>query len=141
MKETPVLTDKDIFPTEEIIFSHIGKASALWISVFEYIHSNHPEIEEQWRYYNDGKSWLMKVTKKTKTIFWLSLDKNSFRTTFYFPSRVEETILNSKLPDDLKKQFVDGKSYGKIKGLTILFSKKADVNSLKELIDLKLKIK
>jgi Protein of unknown function (DUF3788) len=64
--EQPILSNKDQYPTEEIIFSHIGRTKNLWLSTFEYIHSNYPEFSSEWRYYNDGKSWLMKVTKKTK---------------------------------------------------------------------------
>jgi len=54
--EKPILFDQNIFPTDEIIYSHIGKTKILWQSVFEYIHSNHPELSEQWKYYNDGSS-------------------------------------------------------------------------------------
>jgi hypothetical protein len=67
--DQPTLKDKNEFPTEEIIFSHIGKSKILWISIFDYIHKNHSDFSEEWRYYNDGKSWLLKVTKKSKTIF------------------------------------------------------------------------
>jgi hypothetical protein len=35
--EQDVLSDAAQFPTEEIIFSHIGKTKVLWISFFEYI--------------------------------------------------------------------------------------------------------
>lgn len=30
-------------------------------------------LSSEWRYYNDGKSWLCKVTHKKKTIVWISL--------------------------------------------------------------------
>ena len=139
--EQPILTDKNQFPTEEIIFSHIEKSKILWQSLFDHIHTNHPDISEQWRYYNDGKSWLLKVTRKSKTIFWLSLIKNSFRITFYFTDKAEEAINKSSISDELKKQFKEGKSYGKIRGLTIIFKNKKDVEYAKSLITIKLSIK
>lgn len=95
--EKPILTDKNQFPTKEIIYSRIGKSKVLWQSVFEFIHTNHPDFIEQWRYYNDGKSWLLKVTKKAKTIFWLSVIKDSFRMTFYFTDKAEEAINKSSI--------------------------------------------
>jgi len=139
--EQPILTDKNQFPTEEIIFSHIGKNKALWQSLFEYIHTNHPDISEQWRYYNDGKSWLLKVTRKAKTIFWLSLIKNSFRITFYFTDKADEAINKSNISDELKEQFKSGKRFGKIRGLTIIFKNKKDVEYAKSLIAIKLSLK
>ena len=139
--EQPILSDKNQFPTEEIIYSHIGKSKTLWQSLFQYIHSDHPELNEEWRYYNDGKSWLLKVTKKSKTIFWLSIIKNSFRITFYFTDKVEEAINKSPISDELKEQFKNGKKYNKIRGLTIIFKNKKDIEYAKLLITLKLSIK
>jgi len=107
--EIAILNNKDQFPTDEIIFSHIGKLSTLWKAVFEFIHKSYPEIETQWRYYNDGKSWLMKVTRKTKTIFWLSLYEKTFRTTFYLTAKAEEAIISSTLPDKVKQTFLENK--------------------------------
>ncbi len=54
--DQPVLSDKTQFPTEEILFSYLGKTKNVWISFFEYLHENHPDISSEWRYYNDGKS-------------------------------------------------------------------------------------
>ena len=38
-----ILTDKNQFPTEEIIFSHIGKSKIFWKSIFKYIHTTYPD--------------------------------------------------------------------------------------------------
>ena len=69
--EKPLLADKEQHPTEEIIFSHIGESRHHWETLFGHIHSGYPEFISEWRYYNDGKRWLLKTTKKSKTIFWL----------------------------------------------------------------------
>lgn len=134
----PILTDKNEFPTEEIIYPHIGKAKVLWLSLFGHIHLDYPEFEEQWRYYNDGKSWLLKVTRKSKTIFWLSVLENSFRTTFYFTDKAKQAILKSTISDELKEQFRKGKRFNKICGLTIIFKYKKNVEDAKKLIAIKL---
>lgn len=139
--EQPILTNKNEFPTEEIIFSHIGKSKVLWQSVSEFIHATHPDLSEEWRYYSDGKSWLLKVVKKTKTIFWVSLLKNSFRMTFYFTDKAESLIFGSNISDELKEQFKNGKRYNKIRGLTITFKYKKDVEYAKSMIAIKLSIK
>lgn len=135
--EQAVLADKHQFPTEEVIYSHIGKSKALWLSLFEYIHENHPDFTEQWRYYLDGKSWLLKVTRKSRTIFWLSIEEGSFRTTFYFGDKAGDTILKSSLSEALKRQYRDGKRSGKIRGITVLYRNKRDVENARQLIDIK----
>ncbi|MCB9248435.1 MAG: DUF3788 family protein [Ignavibacteriales bacterium] len=62
--DTHILTNKDEFPSDEIIFSHIGKTKTYWISLFNYIRSNYPDFAEEWKFYKDGKSWLLKITQK-----------------------------------------------------------------------------
>jgi hypothetical protein len=137
----PVLTEKDQFPTEEVVFLHIGKVKPLWFLLFDHIHQHHQDFTQEWRYYLDGKSWLLKVSKKTKTIFWLSIVEGSFRTTFYLTDKAREAISKSFLSDELKKQYTEGKRHGKIRGLTILYRRKRDVDDAKRLIDIKTSIR
>ena len=139
--EERVLSDKNQFPTEEIIFSHSGNAKTYWQSLFSQIHSNHPEFMEQWRYYNDGKSWLLKVTKKKKTIFWLSVLEGTFKIAFYFGDKAEPAIMASGISEELKKQFKNGKKYGKIRGISLMINSDNDVENVLELIETKLKVK
>ncbi|MBN1894858.1 DUF3788 family protein [bacterium] len=139
--EQPVLGDKNTFPADKVVFSHIGKSKPLWISVFDSLHAHHPDILTEWRYYNDGKSWLLKATRKKKTIFWLSVIPGSFRMTFYLNDSAQEAVMNSALSDELKEQFRSGKKYGKIRGLTVLFRNKKDVEYAGILIRIKLSVK
>jgi hypothetical protein len=139
--DQPVLSDKTQFPAEEIIFSHLGKTKNIWVSFFEYLHENHPDIISEWRYYNDGKSWLMKNTRKKKTVFWLSIIKGSFRITFYFTERAAKAIAGSTIPAEMKKQFKEGKQFGKIRGLTVVFKYKKDIETAKALLAIKLSVK
>ena len=138
--EIPILKDSDQYPTEDVIYSCIGKRKALWISFFDTLHEHHPDFLEEWRYYNDGKNWLMKVTWKSKTIFWLSVWKNAFKITLYFSDKAEALINGSDLSDDMKKAFKDGKRFGKIRGLTIVFKNKKDIEYAEALIAIRLAV-
>jgi len=139
--DKPLLSDKEQVPTEEIIFSHIGKSRIHWETIFEHIHKNYPEFIGEWRYYNDGKRWLLKTTKKSKTIFWLSVMKDSFTITFYFGDKAEPVILAGAISDSIKDSFQNGKRYGKIRGITVQVQSGDDVDNVKSLIKIKLSIK
>jgi hypothetical protein len=139
--EPLVLSDANIYPSEDVIFSHIGKSKPLWISFFKQIEDNHSDFTKEWRYYQDGKSWLLKVVQKKKTIFWLSIIKDSFRTTFYFTDKAEEAIQSSALSAELKEQFKSGKRYNKIRGVTVVHGTKKALEDAKLLIEIKLRIK
>jgi hypothetical protein len=139
--EQPILSDKSVYPSEEVIFSHIGKAKALWLLLFDSIHRNHPDFAEEWRYYNDGKSWLMKVTRKKKTVFWLSIAKGSFRTTCYFGGKAAKLVEDSDLSEEMKEQYRGGKKFGVIHAITIQYKNRKDVKEAERLIELKLQVK
>jgi hypothetical protein len=139
--DTPILSDKSQFPTDKIIFAHLGKAKTLWAALFQYLDKEHADFTREWRYYNDGKSWLMKVQRKKKTVFWLSVLEGSFRTTFYLHEKAGKIVAESKLSQELKEQFRSGKSFGKIRGVRVVYRSRKDLESAKALIAIKLSIK
>ena len=61
--------------------------------------------------------------------------------TCYFSDKAEKIILECELSEEHKQQFAEGKNYGKIRGITIVFSKKADLEAAKVLITIKEKLK
>ena len=136
-----VLTNPDQFPTEAIIFSHIGAAKSTWRALFDLIAKEYPTLTSEWRYYRDGGSWLLKVVHKSKTIFWLSVTQDAFRVTFYFGDKAEPAILDSALSHPLKQSFIDGQHYGKIRGITLLVNQETNLDDIPVLINLKLTVR
>jgi hypothetical protein len=139
--DTPILRDKSQFPTDRVIFSHLGKSKTLWTSLFQFIAAEHPDFTREWRFYNDGKSWLMKVQHKKKTVFWLSIIKGSFRTTFYIHEKATKLIDESAISEELKDQYRAGKGSCKIRAIRVVYKNKKDVEYAKELIGIKIGIK
>ena len=138
--DAPILNDKTQFPTDEVVFAHIGKAKPLWVALFQFLDKEHPDFTREWRYYNDGKSWLMKVQHKKKTVFWVTVIEGCFRTTFYLHEKAAKIVEAGKLPEKLKEQF-RSKSYGKLRGMTVVYKNKKDIEFAKELIGIKLSMK
>ncbi len=136
--EQPTLKDPSQYPTTEVIYSCLGDSRPLWVSFFEYVHEHHPDFSEEWRYYKDGHNWLLKVTRKSKTVFWTSVLEDTFQITFYFTDKVEEAINNADISDELKEQFKNGKRYGKLRGLSIVFRDITDIEYAKALIAIRL---
>jgi Protein of unknown function (DUF3788) len=135
--EPPVLTEPTQPPTEALVFSHLGRRRALWEALFARIHEEHPDFTERWRYYQDGKSWLMNVSRKQQTVIWLSVIGGTFRITAYFTDKAAAAIRASALSAGVKAQFATGRASGKLRGITITFAKKADVEDAMTLIALK----
>ncbi|MCF7912081.1 MAG: DUF3788 domain-containing protein [Candidatus Cloacimonetes bacterium] len=135
------LNDKDIFPDDEVLSHYLGKAKTAWDLFMVSLQEKHPDFDTEWRYYKDGKSWLFKITKKKKTICWVSVGDQMFRTTCYFSDKAEDMLKTSKLKPEYIEQFINGKKYGKIRGLTIEIKDPADLDMTNIMIEIKEKLK
>ena len=140
-KVTPVLGDKSVFPSDDILQSITGDMMTIWKRIVDYAESNYKNITKEWRYYNDGKQWLFKLQYKLKTVFWSSVQGNTFTITFYFGNKAEPLLMESDLPDSMKEQFRAAKAFGTIRPVTLTISENTDINSIFKLIELKTKIK
>ena len=135
--EAPCLSDKTEYPDDRVLRRHLGDAKEAWDSFAAFLEGSYPDYSGEWRYYNDGKSWLYKLTKKSKTICWVSVYRGRFTTTFYFPDRAESLIVNSTLRKKYIEQFVGARHYGKTRGLTVDVRKIADLSTTRKLIAIK----
>ena len=80
LKEQQLLRDSKIEPTEEVIAKCLGMAYSTYVKFIDGLKSH--DVVVNWRFYNDGKSWLGKGlykwttsrgTQKETTAFWLSI--------------------------------------------------------------------
>ena len=137
MEEKPCLNNKDEFPDDEVLSRCLGKVKPIWDSFQALLDEDYPSFSAEWRYYRDGNSWLHKVTKKKKTVCWVSVWTGAFKTTFYFSDKAEDLITASRLKKAYVEQFLHGRRYGKIRGVTVTVKKSADLVSIKKLIAIK----
>lgn len=140
-KETILLTDKEIYPTDEYIFSIIGDKKIFWQTIMNHMINNYKDSIGKWNFYNDGKRWLFKMVQKKKTIFWAGILTDTFRITFYFGDKAESIIEESDLPQTIKDEFRTAKRYGLIRPVSFKIMNKTDVENVLKLIAIKHKIK
>jgi hypothetical protein len=139
--ESLLLKDREVYPTDELIFSIIGGRKDLWIRILNYMKSNYPDSSGEWNYYNDGKRWLFKMVRKKKTVFWAGLLSDTFRVTFYVGNKAEDIIENSDLSREIKDEFRDAKRYGLIRPVSFVLRNETDVENVLKMIEIKNKLK
>jgi len=86
-----LLREEAIYPSEELLSIALGGVYPAYQSFCELFAAE--QIAMEWRYYNDGRSWLCKCQHKKKTVFWLSIWEGFFKTAFFFPERLREDLL------------------------------------------------
>lgn len=140
-KEKFAFPDPDVKPDDQLIFSKIGRKMKLWQAIMSFMSDNYKESEGLWNYYKDGNQWLFKMVLKKKTVFWGTVLDGAFRITFYFGGKAEPVIVESDLPEEAKQQFLNGPRYGKIRAITTTMNDLSDIETVKKLIAIKVKMK
>lgn len=135
-----ILINPDIFPDEKVLKKYLGNSFILFKRILDYTHSQIPDVEEVWNFYRDGNSWLLRLTKKSKTYFWISIFDSSFCTTFYLNSTAENKIMTSDLSNKLKEQYASTKDR-KIRWISLEINQKEDLDNFIILLEIKGKLK
>ena len=137
----PLLNDPTVFPSDEVLAGHLGKAFPAWPAFLELLKSSFPTASFEWRYYNDGKSWLGKVTQKAKTLCWVAVWDKYFSCAFYLNDKAEPLIRTASLNEAMKEAFFSSAGKTKFRHIRAEVKKKGDLAAVKELLEIKLKLK
>lgn len=130
----PFFTDPNRPPDEKSILAAVGRAAPAWRALFDQVRAAYSDLDQAWRYYADGKSWLLKVTRKSTTVFWLSIEKGCFRVAFYFPERLTTALLESGLSPERKAEIRNTAPDGKLRRVGITFGSRRGVRDVMTLI-------
>ena len=142
MPPTIHLTDPQITPTPAVIENALGSdVFAVYHEMMEIISSDEFQLNPEWNYYKDGKAWLCKVTFRKKTIFWLSVWEKKFNTGFYFTENTRSGIFDLPVSDEVKTNFQEMKTVGKLFPLLLEIDKKEQLEDLKAIIIYKKSLK
>lgn len=137
--DRPGLNDPDVFPDTTVLSRMLGPAKAVWDTFMEMLQENDPQIAAEWRYYNDGKSWLCKVVQRKTTICWVAVWDKYFSVAAYLNTKAEPLVRASSLHRAVKDSFLQ--SDKKLRAITIEVRNKPDLEAVRELIGLKMKSK
>lgn len=137
-----LLRNPEIFPTNEVLKDALGDAVFCVLESFvETVTSENYGLTVEWRYYNDGKSWLGKVTYKQKTVFWLSVWAGFLKTSFFFTEKHLEAIAALPVSTQIKEEFCSAKLIGRLIPMIIEINKVEDIPDLLTIIRFKKKLK
>lgn len=117
--QRPLLNDADEYPDDGALARHLGKAKPIWDELIAKLAEHLPDASLEWRYYNDGKAWLCKLTHKKRTVCWISIWEKYFKTSFYFTQKHDEAIDSLAISPQLKAAYRAQQSTGKLKPVVV----------------------
>jgi len=120
-EQLQLLRDVNIEPTDEIIAEGLGAINNIYTKFVKGL--EHYDISlMDWRYYNDGKSWLTKGeykwvtargTNKVKPLFWLSIWEGFFKVSFFFSADIRDELLALPISQEAEEIIKNAKPMGK----------------------------
>jgi hypothetical protein len=139
MDPTVELRDKDVFPDEDALKAVLGRGYPAFLALLDILREH--EISHEWRYYNDGKAWLCKATRKTKTIVWMSARRGFIKATIYIPAALIEGLYGLDIAEETKARLRETMNTGTSKGATFDLRGKAVLKDFEKVMEYKLAIR
>ena len=135
--ELQLLREQEIFPSKEVLQDVLGEIYDVWTEMETRVTQSELSLTLDWNYYRDGKSWLCKVCHKKKTVFWLSVWKGCFKTTFFFLERHLKDIAELDISEQIKEEFCRMKPVGKLLPMVINIDKQEQLVDLLKIVKFK----
>jgi len=139
--ETPILRDPETPPSKGILANALGDSYSAYEELMGTITNTEYGLVPEWNYYKDGKAWLCKVCFKKKTVFWLSVWDQYFKTGFYFTEKNCSGIAELDINETIKEDFSNHKPVGKLLPLIINVNKNEPIKDLLKIIEYKKSLK
>lgn len=128
-----VLANKDEYPTNEMLKQYFSETEyELYVQLLEGLHEN--GLQEEWNYYNDGKSWLGKIMSKKKNLGWISYLDTGLQVGVYFGERLWNQVLTLDLDERIQKDLPQIEKSGRLYGVIIPISDEAYVKAAVSLV-------
>ena len=139
MDKKDLLGNPDIYPSDDILAEALGESYTAYKSLVQKL----PEykIEPEWRYYNDGKSWLTKAVYKKKTVFWLSVWDGFFKVSLFFTEKTRIGIQELPISATIKTKIANEPAMGRVIPLTLELYSESILEDLYALIAYKQSLK
>ncbi|MDL2313269.1 DUF3788 domain-containing protein [Bacteroidales bacterium OttesenSCG-928-B11] len=136
-----LLREAEIEPTEEVLEQVLEKEIFNVYQEILKIITSEFDLQYEWRFYKDGKSWLFKAVYKRKTIFWLSAWRGFIKISFFFTEKTRSGIFDLPISGEIKEKFDTTKATGKLIALILDIEQEKQLNDFREIAKYKKSLK
>ena len=125
-------------PTDEMLAAALGETKELLDTIFRFIEAEFGNFHPEWKYYGTKLGWSLKLFCKKRNIVFVGPENGYFRLAFAIGEKAFIKIIQSDLPDFIKKELTSSKIYVEGRPLRFEIRKKEDLEPIFEIIRIKL---
>ena len=130
MEPEKLLTSPDLDLISDNLKNELGRWFSIYDTLTETLSKPPYDISPEWRFYKDGGAWLCKMTRKKKTVLWISAWKQFLKCGFYFTEKSGDGISDLSIDQSLKSSFDKTDPIGKLRPLIIELTAKKQLDDL-----------
>ncbi|MBK8477808.1 MAG: DUF3788 family protein [Opitutaceae bacterium] len=138
MKPEKLLTSPDLDLNADNLKNELGRWFSIYETLTETLSTPPYDISPEWRFYRDGGAWICKMTRKEKTVFWISVWKQFLNCGFYFTQRSGDGISDLSIDQSLKSSYANATPVGKLFPLIINLTAKKQLDDLYTVVSYKI---
>ncbi|MBI1936730.1 MAG: DUF3788 domain-containing protein [Ignavibacteriales bacterium] len=133
-----IFTNKLEQPDEETLSTVLGKSYKNWQAVKKHIEDNYGSCAEEWKFYGQKIGWSLKIFLKKRNLFFVTVCNGFFRISFVLGNKAVAAAEQSKLPQTIIEELLNAKKYAEGRGVRIEVKSQKDVETIKQLVDIKI---
>ncbi|HEY3370495.1 MAG TPA: DUF3788 domain-containing protein [Prolixibacteraceae bacterium] len=133
-----IFTNKTAVPTDALLKDSLGQLDDLWQSIRQYVHLQYPQATDEWNYSGDKYGWNFRIKDKKRALIYLLPRDQFFKVAFVFGQKATDTIMQSKVSQNIKSELDSARVYAEGRGIRIDIQNDQFINDIKELIDIKI---
>lgn len=132
-----IFTNKLEQPDDETLSTALGKSYKHWKEIKKHINDNYGTCTEEWKFYGQKIGWSLKIFLKKRNLFFVTVCKGFFRISFVLGDKAAAAAEQSKLPKPIIEELVGAKKYAEGRGIRIEVKSQKDIETIKQLVDIK----
>ncbi len=119
-------------PSEEEIRARLGHAFPLFQALME-----DADLRPEWKFYGPKYGWSLKLFEKKRNLCFVGVEQGELSIAFILGEKALARALDADLPAPLADKVRHARTYPEGYGVTLSVSKKADLDSVRRLLEIK----
>lgn len=138
MSDISIFPDKAVMPTENDLVERLEDSYYIWKQIHDFVLSKYTNGLMEWNYPGKKYGWSYRIKdKKRAIIYFLPRDKY-FKVAFVFGQKAYDTIMKSKIDEQIKNDLQNAKKYAEGRGVSIEVRDESVFSDIKQLTEIKL---
>ncbi|MEN8153113.1 MAG: DUF3788 domain-containing protein [Acidobacteriota bacterium] len=136
--EESIFNNKLVEPDDKMVTKELGETKEYLNRICEFIENEYNDLRPEWKFYGKKCGWVLKLFNNERNVLFIVPCTGHFRIALTFGDKAVNSVMISKLPDRIKKEFITARKYIEGRTVQIDIRSEVDLENILQLIKIKL---